>query len=103
MLVALFILAACVSSTSPMAAPIATPIPTFTPEPVPPVITTVVDGLLGPIGLAALPDGSLLVAEEGTGGRDDSAGVTLARRGASSPACPAPSIRVTWPACPWSA
>ncbi|MCB0047454.1 MAG: ScyD/ScyE family protein [Caldilineaceae bacterium] len=47
------------------------------PVPSPPVITVVTDGLLGPIGLAALPDGSLLVAEEGTGGRDDSAGVSL--------------------------
>jgi|GEM_PF-305217 len=74
---ALFILAACVSPASPLAAPMATPIPTYTPPPAPPRITTVVDGLLGPIGLAALPDGSLLVAEEGTGGRDDSAGVTL--------------------------
>jgi cytochrome c peroxidase len=74
---ALLVFAACVSPESPMAAPMATPIPTFTPRPVPPRITTVIDGLLGPIGLAALPDGSLLVAEEGTGGRDDSAGVTL--------------------------
>ena len=37
----------------------------------------VVEGLLNPIGMAALPDGSLLVAEEGTGQKDDSAGVSL--------------------------
>lgn len=42
-----------------------------------PQITVVADGLLGPLGMAALPDGSLLVAEEGTGQRDDSAGVSL--------------------------
>ena len=40
-------------------------------------VTVVADGLFGPIGLAALPNGALLVAEEGTGERDDSAGVSL--------------------------
>lgn len=37
----------------------------------------VVDGLLNPVGMAALPDGGLLVAEEGTGQDDTSAGVSL--------------------------
>lgn len=57
----------------------ATPVivtPTPTPEP---QIRVVAEGLLGPIGLAVLPDGSLLVAETGTGERDDSAGVSLVR------------------------
>lgn len=43
----------------------------------PPQVTVVVDGLLGPIGMAPLPDGGLLVAEEGTGSNDLSAGVSL--------------------------
>jgi cytochrome c peroxidase/glucose/arabinose dehydrogenase len=48
------------------------------PQPLPPPrIEVVADGLFAPLGLALLPDGSLLVAEEGTGKRDDSAGVTL--------------------------
>lgn len=54
----------------------------FAPEPGPPPapqVRVLVDGLLGPIGMAALADGSLLVAEEGTGQRDDSAGVSLVR------------------------
>jgi cytochrome c peroxidase len=42
-----------------------------------PQIRVVAEGLLAPIGLAALPDGGLLVAEDGTGERDDSAGVSL--------------------------
>ena len=42
-----------------------------------PHVRVVADGLFGPVGLEALPDGSLLVAEEGTGHRDDSAGITL--------------------------
>ena len=37
----------------------------------------VADGLLNPIGLDVLADGSVLVAEEGTGENDDSAGVSL--------------------------
>ena len=41
-----------------------------------PSIRVVADGLLGPIGLAAMPGGGLLIAEEGTGGRDESAGIT---------------------------
>ena len=53
-----------------------------TPTPVvealgPPQVTVVVDGLLGPLGMAALSDGGLLVAEEGTGNKDLSAGVSL--------------------------
>lgn len=42
-----------------------------------PAINVVVEGLLNPVGLTLLPDGSLLVAEEGTGDNDDSAGVSL--------------------------
>lgn len=46
--------------------------------PLPPLqVEVVADGLFAPVGLAALPDGALLIAEEGTGRRDDSAGVTL--------------------------
>ncbi|MEM7125821.1 MAG: ScyD/ScyE family protein [Chloroflexota bacterium] len=37
----------------------------------------VAQNLLGPVGLALLPDGSLLIAEEGNGSRDTSAGITL--------------------------
>ncbi|MEX0757353.1 MAG: ScyD/ScyE family protein, partial [Acidimicrobiia bacterium] len=40
-------------------------------------IEVVAEGLINPIGLVVLADGSLLVAEEGTGGNDDSAGVSL--------------------------
>ncbi len=43
----------------------------------PPQVTVVVDGLLGPVGMAALPDGGLVVAEEGTGANDLSAGISL--------------------------
>ena len=50
----------------------------FRPPPVP-QIRVVVDGLLSPIGIAALPDGSLLVAEDGTGAEDDSSGISLVR------------------------
>ena len=35
------------------------------------------EGLLGPVGMALLPDGRLLIAEEGSGDRDTSAGITL--------------------------
>ena len=34
-------------------------------------------GLIAPIGMVALADGTLVVAEDGTGERDDSAGVGL--------------------------
>lgn len=37
----------------------------------------VLEGLLAPVGLAPLPDGTILIAEEGTGDDDQSAGVTL--------------------------
>ncbi|MEM7346850.1 MAG: ScyD/ScyE family protein [Chloroflexota bacterium] len=53
---------------------------TPTPSPTPltePHIEVITEGLLGPIGLTQLPDGSLLVAEAGTGNRDNSGGVTL--------------------------
>jgi hypothetical protein len=42
-----------------------------------PQITVLTEGLLNPVGMALLPDGSLLIAEEGTGENDDSAGVSL--------------------------
>ena len=42
-----------------------------------PRVEVVADGLFGPIGLAFDPAGNLLVAEEGTGGRDNSAGISL--------------------------
>lgn len=60
-------LSACTPSVQPPAAD-----PYISPE-----IAVVAEGLLAPVGLAALPDGSLLVAEEGTGQRDFSAGVSL--------------------------
>ncbi len=41
----------------------------------------VAEGLLNPIGLALLPDGGLLIAEEGTGEDDTSAGVSLMSEG----------------------
>ena len=44
-------------------------------------IEQVADELLNPVGLAVLTDGSLLVAEEGTGMDDTSAGVTLVAGG----------------------
>lgn len=47
------------------------------PPPVEPHIQVVAEGLLRPIGLARLPDGSLLVAEAGSGADDDSGGVSL--------------------------
>ena len=46
-------------------------------NPAVPTATVLVDGLLNPVGVEPLPDGSLLIAEEGTGEKDDSAGVTL--------------------------
>ncbi|MEM8863667.1 MAG: ScyD/ScyE family protein, partial [Chloroflexota bacterium] len=36
-----------------------------------------IEGLVNPVGFDVLPDGSLLIAEEGTGEKDTSAGVTL--------------------------
>jgi hypothetical protein len=42
-----------------------------------PTVQVVADGLLSPLGLALLPDGTLLVAEAGTGEGDYSAGVSL--------------------------
>ena len=47
----------------------------------PPVTTpeaaVLLDGLINPVGLEPLPDGSLFIAEEGTGEDDLSAGITL--------------------------
>ena len=45
-----------------------------TPEP---QVEVVASGLLNPMGLAWLPDGGLLIAEEGTGAGDMSAGVSM--------------------------
>ncbi|MCA9931705.1 MAG: ScyD/ScyE family protein, partial [Anaerolineales bacterium] len=42
-----------------------------------PQISVVAEGLLNPVGIVALPDGTLLIAEEGTGNDDLSAGVSL--------------------------
>jgi hypothetical protein len=42
-----------------------------------PHVRVVAEGLVNPVGMALLPDGGLLVAEEGTGERDSSAGVSL--------------------------
>ncbi|NKQ36622.1 MAG: ScyD/ScyE family protein [Chloroflexi bacterium] len=47
------------------------------PQTVTPQVEVVAEGLLAPIGMAALPDGSLLIAEDGTGHNDDSAGISL--------------------------
>lgn len=38
---------------------------------------SVVQGLLNPIGMLELPNGAVLIAEDGTGKRDDSAGVSI--------------------------
>ncbi len=43
----------------------------------PPTITVVAEGLYNPLGLAHLPNGNLLIAEEGTGKNDLSAGVSM--------------------------
>ncbi|MFQ5557253.1 MAG: ScyD/ScyE family protein, partial [Acidimicrobiales bacterium] len=40
-------------------------------------VTVLAEGLVNPVGLALLPDGGVLVAEEGTGEDDASAGVSL--------------------------
>ncbi|MDQ7026730.1 MAG: ScyD/ScyE family protein [Anaerolineae bacterium] len=40
-------------------------------------ITVLVEGLQNPVGMALLPNGNLLIAEEGTGNDDDSAGVSM--------------------------
>jgi hypothetical protein len=42
-----------------------------------PQVTVAVEGLVHPLGLAVLPNGGLLIAEEGTGENDLSAGVSL--------------------------
>lgn len=42
-----------------------------------PTVDVVVEGLINPLGLAALPDGSILIAEEGTGANDSSAGLSV--------------------------
>lgn len=60
-----FLLTACSNTTASV------PV-TATPQ-----ITVIAEGLIRPIGLARLPDGSLLVAEAGSGQDDDSGGVSL--------------------------
>jgi hypothetical protein len=61
--------------------PTPTPIPELAPSTAAdlsnPRIEVIASGLFGPIGLAELPNGGLLIAEEGTGGNDDSAGISL--------------------------
>ena len=42
-----------------------------------PEVTVLLEGLVHPLGMALLPDGGLLIAEEGTGKNDLSAGVSL--------------------------
>jgi cytochrome c peroxidase len=42
-----------------------------------PQVTTLAEGLYNPVGLALLPNGNLLIAEEGTGKDDLSAGVSM--------------------------
>ncbi|MEM6283529.1 MAG: ScyD/ScyE family protein [Chloroflexota bacterium] len=42
-----------------------------------PAITVLAEGLFNPVGMAYLPNGALLIAEEGTGNNDTSAGVSL--------------------------
>jgi hypothetical protein len=67
MITAIFVVSACSSTDE------ATPdVDVGTPS-----VKTVVEGLINPLGLALLPDGGLLVAEEGTGEGDDSAGVSV--------------------------
>jgi hypothetical protein len=53
------------------------PAPSPTPDYSDPRVEVLVDGLFGPIGLAELSHGEILVAEEGTGGNDASAGISL--------------------------
>ncbi|MDX1414427.1 MAG: ScyD/ScyE family protein [Candidatus Promineifilaceae bacterium] len=61
---------------------------TLQPEPAPvqaaptkvalaPQVTVIAEGLINPVGMAELPGGGLLVAEEGSGENDNSAGVSL--------------------------
>ncbi len=42
-----------------------------------PTVRVAAEGLVNPVGLALLPDGAILVAEEGTGAGDTSAGVSV--------------------------
>ena len=42
-----------------------------------PKLSILMDGLQNPVGIDLLPDGGILIAEEGSGERDDSAGVML--------------------------
>jgi hypothetical protein len=64
-----FILAACAGQP---ANDVAAPVDYSQPQ-----VSVVAEGLLNPLGLAALPDGGLLIAEEGTGQNDLSSGVSL--------------------------
>ena len=77
------LLSACTNANDELArtaAPVPTSIPTFTPELSPrptPHVSVYADSLIAPIGMTLLADGTLVVAEDGTGLRDDSAGVSL--------------------------
>ena len=42
-----------------------------------PSVSILVDGLQNPVGIDVLPNGGVLIAEEGSGEPDNSAGVTL--------------------------
>lgn len=69
LILTILLLAGCTSTTVPGVVPLD--------EQPAPQIRVLAEGLFGPIGLALDPVGNLLVAEEGTGARDNSAGVTL--------------------------
>ncbi len=47
------------------------------PQEIGPKVSVLAEGLINPVGMAILPDGSLFIAEEGTGEDDLSAGVSL--------------------------
>lgn len=76
-LLCLLLQAACVPAVRPVFDPAGTGAPPPAQLIPTPVIAVAAEGLLGPIGLAALPDGTLLVAEAGTGRYDQSAGISL--------------------------
>lgn len=64
--VATVIAASCSAAESPQPSPQS-----------PPVVAVAAEGLVNPLGLAALPDGAILIAEEGTGNDDSSAGMSV--------------------------
>ena len=78
-ILAVFLLSGCArNEAEPVLTP--SPIPTYTAPAAPtpaPHVEVYADGLIAPIGMTLLADGTLVVAEDGTGLRDDSAGVSL--------------------------